>query len=228
MRKVFGLILLITTNLSIVSCISTSKPHSTQTTFKNADGETVHRTITPIPQQDYGPEPRHSEIQIQPVIAINPITIPASKDSTGTLAVFAKHNPIALTLESAITQGNLHLGGHIGMNWNDNVETRLGWSLFFSKDVYSGIDLSTRFRFPIENLKPFLGLGIYMGSTEECSTVRSAGYDLEVCDKKYLSSGYGELGIEYQNFSLFIRDYRLVRADLRIPTNLFWGIGYRF
>lgn len=127
-----------------------------------------------------------------------------------------------LGLEYAAGDNNQHLGVHIFGSPSEWLQIRGGFSLFLSKDVFAGFDLSVRLM-PIDaEVKPFVGLGGYLGDTKKC--VRTA-FEVETCEKKFLEAGYAELGLSYKNFFLFYRDYSIKRAGLSVPTDYFIGIG---
>ena len=210
----------------------------------NQDGETVYRRATPLyaapPVSSPWPPPLPPEpISYSPSAGGYESTSGSSDSSTVGSAGSASYGPLLssdtfgnvdLAVSNQDGSGNLHTGVHIGMNVTEWFAPRIGASLFMSKDVYAGLDLSGRFQLPIGGVKTFLGLGAYLGDSKEC------GYQIdpitgryeEVCDKKFLTAGYAELGVELGKVSVFVRDYRLTRAGLSVPTNLFWGLGIRF
>lgn len=123
--------------------------------------------------------------------------------------------------------GHTHIGFHLGFAIESFFQPRIGTSLFHSKQPYWGFDASARFFLPLMSLQPFLGLGLYLGDTKSCHTQWNQNtyqYD-EICDKKFLGAAYSEAGIRYRIFSVFMRNYRINRADLDIPTDHFYGIS---
>ncbi len=122
----------------------------------------------------------------------------------------------------------MHLGAHGGYKINDYMQPRIGASMFFSeKEMYGGFDLSGRVHLPIGELIPFAGIGGYIGDTKKCYYLEGrpqseANY---VCDKKFLSAGYTEVGLNYKFLEIFWRNYNINRAGISIPTDQFLGIG---
>lgn len=197
------------------------------TKTKNSDGETVYRRTEPA-HIDYSPPiDRYEPLQ--------PIALSSSAESTTSSAAHTSPPAPTLTnnffgsLEAASTEGHLHLGAHLGYSVNPYFEPRIGVSIFGSKDLYAGVDLSARANLPLGVLKLFTGVGGYLGDTKKCATAFNPylGRYEETCEKKFLSTGYVEAGIEVGAFSVFVRDYNIERAGLSIPTPLFYGIGLR-
>jgi len=198
-----------------------------QTTYqtKNQDGETVHRTVRVA---DRNP------IVIAPVTPMYPLPV-TSPVKPEPHAKMANASPATTSgfkgsLDLAWTSGHLHLGAHAGMNFSEWFMVRLGLSAFASKDLYLGGDLATRFHAPLGWVRPFVGVGAYFGDSKSCTYEynTSLGANVEICDKKFLSAGYGEAGIEFGHVSVFVRDYRMFRAGLSVPTEIFWGLGLHF
>ena len=73
-----------------------------------------------------------------------------------------------------------------------------------------------------------LGLHYGFGDSKKCTDRNEFGIIIERCEKKFLSSGFVEAGLEYKNFSVFWRDYAVNRAGISVPTRQFFGIGLRF
>lgn len=219
---------------------STSRQTSYQT--KNQDGETVHRTvrvaqqnpviITPItptyPQPVY-PTPVASQPVARPTDG-QPSKLENESSSTTTNAKASGASGFNGSLDLAWTSGHLHMGAHAGISFTEWFTIRLGLSAFASKDLYLGGDLATRLHAPLGFVRPFVGAGAYFGDSKKCSNEynSSLGASVEICDKKFLTAGYGEAGIEFGHVSVFVRDYRLSRAGLSVPTEMFWGVGLRF
>lgn len=186
---------------------------------KNAAGETVYRRTQVSPAyRPFSP----IEENAQPIALIHkqadPVALRVPSDFFG-----------ALEASSASAFEHLHLGAHLGYSMSPYFEPRLGVSFFASKDFYAGFDLSARAILPLGKVKPFLGIGGYAGDTKKCSYGfnPNTGLREESCEKKFLSTGYVEAGIEAGSLSVFVRDYSIERAGLMIPTPLFFGIGLR-
>lgn len=124
--------------------------------------------------------------------------------------------------EYAAGDGNHHVGVNFNGATGEWLQARGGVSFFVSKDTYAGFDLALRAVPLKKELKPFAGIGAYIGDTKTCKV---STFDVDVCEKKFLSAGYGEIGISYRNWSLFYRDYNITRAGLDVPTDYFIGIG---
>lgn len=194
----------------------------------NQDGETVYRRATPAYATPYYPAPT---LQPSDPLYITPNKPVASAETaTPAAKVSDESSGGSGHLEIARTDGHWHLGVHAGYNVYDWLMPRIGASIFVSKDVYLGFDLSTRFIAPLGYFKPYVGIGGYFGDTKSCSRQSNTtfGYTEEICDKKFLSAGYGEVGVEFGQASIFVRDYRLLRAGLSVPTDMFVGVGLRF
>lgn len=197
------------------------------TKTKNAAGETVYRRTEPARVAYSPPVDRYEPI--------HPIALHSSTDSTtSSTARTTTPSPTLSSnffgsLEAASTEGHLHLGGHLGYSVNPYFEPRIGLSFFGSKDFYAGADLSARANLPLGALKLFTGIGGYVGDTKKCATAFNPynGRLEETCEKKFLTTGYVEAGVEVGSFSVFVRDYNIERAGLNIPTPLFYGIGLR-
>ncbi|MBN8541828.1 MAG: hypothetical protein J0L82_15665 [Deltaproteobacteria bacterium] len=224
---------------------SSSTSHQTSYQIKNHDGETVHRTvrvaerypvvITPVaptyPQPVY-PAPITAPVSApgSAPVATEPVKIDNELPPATASAKSSSKTGFNGSLDLAWTSGHLHLGAHAGISFTEWFMVRLGLSAFASKDLYLGGDLATRFHAPLGRVRPFVGAGAYFGDSKKCSTDynSSIGVNVEICDKKFLSAGYGEAGIEFGHVSIFVRDYRLFRAGLSIPTEMFWGVGLQF
>ncbi|HRK09190.1 MAG TPA: hypothetical protein PLZ57_15580 [Pseudobdellovibrionaceae bacterium] len=208
-----------------------SNPRDTTSGYretKNAEGETIYVRERPVSSwmPEPLPTPSATPTPIAPTSSYEksaPTTPPIANSLSAT-------SPVRVGLEAALTDGHAHLGVHGGLNNSPYFEPRIGLSIFASKDLYAGVDASLRVRLPIGELKPFAGLGGYLGDTKECGMGWSAetGRYEEICVKKFLSAGYAEAGIELGHFSIFMRDYRLTRAGLHVPTKTFVGFGIRF
>lgn len=209
----------------------TSQQTSYQT--KNQDGETVHRTVRVA---------NRNTIDVTPITPITPVytapTYPTAAAATSKPEAHATTSSARSSsaagfngsLDLAWTSGHLHMGAHAGLSFSEWFMVRLGLSAFVSKDLYLGGDLGTRFHAPLGWIRPFVGAGAYFGDSKKCSYEynSSVGANVEICDKKFLSAGYGEAGIEFGHVSIFVRDYRLFRAGLSVPTEMFWGVGLQF
>lgn len=197
------------------------------TKTKNSDGETVYRRTEPA-HIDYSPPIDRYE-------PTRPIAFHSSTDSTTSSTTHTATraptlaNDFFSSIEAASTEGHLHLGAHLGYSVIPYFEPRIGLSIFGSKDLYAGADLSARANLPLGVLKLFTGVGGYLGDTKKCATAFNpySGRLEETCEKKFLTTGYVEAGVEVGSFSVFVRDYNIERAGLSIPTPLFYGIGLR-
>ncbi len=219
-------------------CHTMSESHSPGTTTsyqtKNSEGETVHRSVRTIDRGNYigapaEPMPIHQpEPQpLKPEYAMSSGPTQGQVSNSSRSSTGAGFNG---SLDLAWTSGHFHLGGHAGISLSEWFMFRFGLSAFASKDLYLGGDLSTRFHAPLGFIRPFVGAGVYFGDSKKCSNeyISSTGTYIEVCDKKFLTAGYGEAGVEFGHVSIFVRDYRLSRAGLSVPTDMFWGVGLRF
>ncbi len=208
---------------------------------KNQDGETVQRTVRtaeryPViitPVTPTYPQPVYPSPVVTPVApqdATRPTNIENEAQSTTRSATSFSETGFNGGLDLAWTSGHIHMGVHAGLSFTNWFMARLGLSAFASKDFYLGGDLATRFHAPLGWVRPFVGAGAYFGDSKKCSNEynSSLGVTVEVCDKKFLSAGYGEAGIEFGHVSIFVRDYRMFRAGLSIPTEMFWGLGLQF
>jgi hypothetical protein len=202
---------------------------------KNASGETVFVRERPV--SSWAPAPLPAPIAAPPssIGSGAPRTALASPENGVSrppplVNSLSATSPLRTGIEAALTDGHAHLGLHAGLNSSPYFEPRIGLSLFASKDLYAGLDASLRLRMPLGELKPFVGLGGYLGDTKECGmgwSVETGRYE-EICVKKFLSAGYAEAGLEWGHLSVFVRDYRLTRAGLHVPTKTFVGLGLRF
>ena len=183
--------------------------------YKNTEGETVHRTVeysksltVSNPQilsntyQDIDPKPE-SDLTYK------------SESTSSTLGF----------IDLSHSNEHKHLGIHGGLKANEFILFRLGVSMFASKDYYFGFDASSRLTLPINDFKPFFGLGGCIGDSKKCQTIN---VNEEICDKKYAFLGYGEAGLQYQNFSIFYRNYNINRAGISIPDQDLVGLGFIF
>lgn len=195
------------------------------TKTKNSAGETVYRRTESEGINHTPPFNRY--------LPIRPIALHASTDGTTSSAAYTPmptlSNNFFGSLEAANTDGHVHLGAHLGYSVSPYFEPRLGLSFFGSKDLYAGADLAVHGNLPLGELKIFTGIGGYLGDTKKCTTAFNPflGRYEDTCEKKFLSSGYVEAGIEFRRLSVFVRDYNIERAGLNIPTALFYGIGLR-
>ncbi len=235
-RRVSKLYSLFALTVLATGCHSLMESSSDSYKTTNQDGETVYRRTTPAYGTPYYPPTPHPRYPVysQPIVIAPSSDSTASKPSAGASADAAKVSDEPSRgsghVEIAWVDGHWHLGGHVGYNVYDWLMPRIGASMFISKDVYLGFDLSTRFIAPLGYFKPYVGIGGYFGDTKSCSRRYNTtfGYTEDVCDKKFLTAGYGEVGVEFGQASIFVRDYRLMRAGLSIPTDIFIGLGLRF
>lgn len=220
---------------------SSSASHQTSYQTKNQDGETVQRTVRvaeryPVvvtPVAPTYPQPTYPSPVVTPVTspaATGPTRIENEAHSTNKSANSPSNSGFNGSLDLAWTSGHLHLGVHAGISFTEWFMARIGLSAFASKDLYLGGDLATRFHAPLGWIRPFIGAGAYFGDSKKCSNEYNStlGVSVEICDKKFLTAGYGEAGIEFGHVSIFVRDYRLSRAGLSVPTEMFWGVGLQF
>ncbi len=222
--------------------VSTSSPiYQESYQYKNADGETVTRTIevkrNPVYSDSWrDPAPTPTPVVLTPVRTTenNVGVLSAVPAEPATNDAIRKHESqeklssgFSGSLEVAMTSGHVHLGAHAGIGFVNWWTLRLGVSAFFSKDVYTGFDLSTRAYVPLEwKIRPYVGVGLYLGDSRSCqSESLGGGLSVELCDKKFLSAGYGEAGLDLGGFHLFARDYNITRAGLSVPAETFYGIG---
>jgi hypothetical protein len=210
----------------------TGTSHQTSYQTKNQDGETVQRTVRVA---------NRNTIDVTPITPITPVyttpsypaaAAPSKLEPQTTTSSAGSSSGAGLkgSLDLAWTSGHVHMGAHAGLSFSEWFMVRLGLSAFVSKDLYLGGDLGTRFHAPIGWIRPFVGAGAYFGDSKKCSNEynSSIGATVEICDKKFLSAGYGEAGIEFGHVSIFVRDYRLFRAGLSVPTEMFWGLSLTF
>lgn len=236
-----------TTLLSLLTVMTTSACQSfsnsesvykTSHQYKNADGETVTRTIEVKRDPIYDSHPTYDDrwstpppapVAMVPASAEDTSAKPAAKVIQNTAVEETQNSKAGLlgSLELAMTPGHVHLGAHVGVPLSSWWDARLGISMFFSKDTYTGFDLSTRGYVPFDwKIRPYAGLGLYFGDSKQCSRDPiGGGYTVEVCDKKFMSAGYAEAGLELGGFNLFVRDYNITRAGLSVPTETFYGLG---
>ena len=219
---------------SCTTLLESTSPIQNQPTYqrtKNSSGETVYR------QQHFQPTPNPTPTNaIQPIFSNDDrysntsevhMSPNQNSSSLSSQSETDNHNWVGY-FEGASTTGHLHLGLHGGYQINDYLQPRIGTSFFFSeKDLYGGFDLSARAIAPIGEIKPFIGIGGYLGDTKKCYYLEGqpqteANY---VCDKKFLTAGYTELGATYKFIEIFWRNYNINRAGLNIPTDQFFGIG---
>lgn len=194
----------------------------------NERGETVYKSQKSRPrwyepyEQSYTSKPwvnsslESTNVRSNEPLTKNPIQLqPQNLQQKASISGF---------LEFANGDGNTHLGVHVGLPvLTDLLHARGGLSMFLSNsDTYLGFDGSARLKIFRANLSPFIGLGAYFGDSKKCQQDLFEG---EVCEKKFLSAGYGEIGFQYQGFHIFWRDYNITRAGLNVPTNGLWGIG---
>lgn len=214
---------------------SATQDPMTQTPYvatKNEKGETVHvrervksnYTTAPIiyPQPIYPTTPAYPD---RPSAISKPEM--SNSDTTTTPAEPSQGH---LFLEHSSAAGHSHLGLHYGFGeFKDHMVPRIGMSLFGSEGTtFAGFDGSMRGYAVIDQLRPFVGAGFYLGDSKKCTDRYELGVIVERCEKKFLSSGFVEAGLEYKNFSVFWRDYAVNRAGISVPTRQFFGIGLRF
>jgi hypothetical protein len=124
--------------------------------------------------------------------------------------------------ELALAENHGQLGVSVGKEIWSFVDLRGGASLFFGNDAYAGFDLGARAKLPLGNVTPFIGLGGYIGDVKKC--VRD-GF-VEVCEKKFLSAGFTEIGLFLWDISVFFRNYNIEEAGKIVPSAHSFGIGY--
>ncbi|MDX9731325.1 MAG: hypothetical protein RBT63_06100 [Bdellovibrionales bacterium] len=214
------------------SLMESASPYDRGSGYKkttNEHGETVYRRtqpVAPAPIPIVSPTPYPTYIQPEPVK-------PVASSNT------SSDNGLNLHLELATTKGHLHIGAHIGFQVTSVFEPRLGLSFFSSdtfrsgesSELYAGVDLSSRFYWPgLSTFRPFVGIGAYFGDTKQCVEERNPHTWIreETCEKKFLSAGYAELGFELAQWTVFMRNYSIIRAGINIPSDFFLGVGYRF
>ncbi len=228
------------TTSTLVACqsMTTSSPtYSRSYQYKNAEGETVTRTVEVKRDPIYDSRPSYDDrwsTPYTPPPTIKPVALTNEPSTDSTEAPTTTKSPtpdsssrFLGSLELAMTPGHVHLGAHLGMGLTNWWDIRVGISGFFTKDTYTGFDLSTRAYVPFEwKVRPYAGLGLYFGDSKQCSRdPLGGGYTVEVCDKKVMSAGYAEAGLELGGFNLFVRDYSITRAGLSVPTETFYGLG---
>lgn len=224
--RLISLVVTLVALFALNGCTTLMEGNSTSYTKTTNDrGETVYRQMQPAPSYYRPPEPT-------PMPYLQPLVVtPAASRPLPETGIDLPTRPTNLKgyLEVAAGEGGAHFGGHVGYDFGA-IEPRIGISAFASGDFYMGVDLSARTHLDVGVLRPFAGIGGYIGDTKNCSreydptTMRSE----EVCDKKFLSAGYVEAGAELKQFSVFVRNYNITRAGLGVPTKLFLGAGIRF
>jgi len=201
----------------------------------NNQGETVYRSREPISSSLYQPLPiyehTHESVSTNRKSTSSQTNETASETSTlsKTESRSSLKGLVAFT-EFASESNNSHIGFHLGKNIVDTpIVPRLGVSLFNSDhQMYAGFDGSVRIHLPNPNFSPFVGVGVYIGDTKKC-TYKNNGYNsYEECEKKFLTSGYTEMGIQVKSVQAFLRNYKINRAGISIPSDQFWGIGLSF
>lgn len=230
---------------------SASPTDSTQgySTTKNEKGQTVHRrqryvgpSSTPVPWPTPSPTPWPTPVplviqeietqrNVEPTIenlaggtVIESTRVTQLEDHP--LYVEPKNSNkggIGLGLELGFNQKHFHLNGML-LHEFGFVDGKLGISLFKSgDDLYAGLDLGARPKLKLnEDVALFAGLGVYGGDSKKCQTTN----DIETCEKKFLFAGYLEAGAYLGSVSLFARKYAIEEAGRRIPSDLFYGIGF--
>ncbi len=233
MKPCFVFLLLLVSGCTTL--LESTSPIQNQPTYqrtKNSSGETVYRqqhfqpTTTPTHtiQPIFSNEDRYSNT---PETHLSPTQTPSNLTSQSETE---NHNWVGY-FEGASTTGHLHLGLHGGYQINDYLQPRIGTSFFFSeKELYGGFDLSIRALLPIGDIKPFVGIGGYLGDTKKCYYLEGQPQTETnyVCDKKFLTAGYTEFGVNYKFLEIFWRNYNINRAGISIPTDQFFGIGIVF
>jgi len=217
------------------SSIYTSRPLPNYRKEINKQGEDVYRSresnspslYQSAPAYEYTNTSSNAKTltpdQGQSGIAGETSTLPKAQDSRSLKGL------VAFT-EFARENNNSHFGFHVGANIIDTpLVPRLGVSLFKSDhQVYAGFDGSIRVQLPNPNFSPFVGAGIYMGDTKKCSYKNNGFNSYEECEKKFLTSGYAEAGIQIRSVQAFFRNYKINRAGISIPSDQFWGVGLSF
>lgn len=232
-------------------------PRETTTNYvetKNASGETVYRRDryvgpslapypTPTPYPTPVPAPPLSSAPVAGVpVSAAPISEPLVSTPSGPNNLVVKtHAPVQLadappTPEEEKARKRFGLGAelssdskrtHLGvmvLGDFDFVEAKLGLSLFKgSNDWYAGFDLGARPKIQFDHFALFGGVGIYGGDTKSCTIQNS----IESCEKKFLYAGYVEAGVYLWSLSLFARSYNIQEAGKTIPSDTFYGVGFR-
>lgn len=187
---------------------------------KNDKGETVYKSE----QVSYQTQPIQPAIQVVTPSehqSVKPQQLQNSDDG------FKPHSS-AVFIEAAKDHDQFHLGIHYGIFMENNVVLfRGGTSLFSSGDEnYLGFDFSARAYLRNNFIEPFVGLGGYIGDIKKC--VYDFNLGRNICEKKFLNAGYGEIGLQKDWFQIFWRDYNISRAGVQVPSESTLGIGVVF
>lgn len=199
----------------------------------NEKGETVYKrvkVIEPTSGQDRREELAAKERELMKLNAIQSTPVeeeqsePSASDSSQT------ESSVKLAVELSKGSDNTHIGGIVNMDMFDYFNGGIGLSLFTGNDLYFGIDLRLRLIKKMGDFTPFIGIGGYLGDSKRCRE----DYDLqlgryvEICEKKFLSAGLAEVGVQYKAVSLFYRRYDITEAGRAVPYTHFFGLGYTF
>lgn len=233
---------------TLFEAISPNDTTTGYTQAKNSSGETVYlrnRYVgptptptatpwaypTPEPTPYSTPEPRpkiessdlgseggsHGYVETKKVTDVKDHPLAAEDEGS-------KSRGPGLGLEMGVNEKHFHLNAML-LHRFGFIDGKLGFSLFKSgDDLYAGFDLGARPRFAIveDRFSVFAGVGAYAGDTKNCTTQ----YNVESCEKKFLVAGYLEGGIYLWNLSLFARRYAIEEAGRRVPSDIFYGVGF--
>jgi len=214
------------------SSVYTAQPIPVYKKETNNKGETVYRSkesSSPLYNSTPFYERSSESVSASQNSTASSSDQPAHETSTLSKSQNKSHfkGLVAFT-EFARENNNSHIGFHLGQNIIDTpLVPRIGVSLFNSDhQIYAGFDGSIRAHLPNPNFSPFVGAGVYIGDTKKCSNQNNS-YSQE-CEKKFLTSGYTEIGIQIKSVQAFLRNYKINRAGISIPSDQFWGIGLSF
>ncbi len=228
MKKIWALslVILLSSCHTMMEATSLSAPTigSYQST-ENQKGETIYRSSQPA-----------YSAPVTPGIAISPAYSYSSSEesassSSATSSLFSGNSGINGFIEAAKDHDQFHMGIHAGGFMDNDVLMPRGGLSFFSSgsETYWGFDVSMRAYYRTESIQPFLGLGGYGGDTKKCYYQNSGTGKLEqICEKNFLYAGFAEVGLHYQWFEIFWRDYNISRAGIQVPSESSWGIGIVF
>lgn len=148
-----------------------------------------------------------------------PIRPSLSKDESGFI------------FEGAFQDDYIHIGpGFEFRSYDSPLSLKLGVSLFSGIEAsYAGFDLAGRWHiFKMGDIEPLVGAGLFLGDRKECKEVFEERTLQEECIKSFLSAAYLEFGLKIKRFTVFVRDYGITDAGLKVPTKRFFGIGVLF
>ena len=225
------ILFLICSSLTILSCSTIQEAMDPKdTTFgyveiKNKDGETVHQRkrvieseLTPIENEVVNSNTKAQALQKEKKAPSNNQEAISPNGEQKTFMVF----------DLSGGDGHIHTGIGIAHNALEALEIRGGASLFNSKELYAGLDLSARAKLPMKELTPFVGLGGYGGDSKSCEEKNVDSRLEEHCEKKFLFALYLEAGVRFNNYALFTRKYSIDEADISLPVKYLWGVNIYF